>query len=470
MRRYLAVLALVALLVAGAAAAEKKRFLQADYATFKYDSTQTYWEFYYSVYRKAVTYQQREQGDFSSQLIMRLSLQRGDSLWAQKAWKFVDTVADTGAANMDAVMVDHFYLLAPGGSYSGILTAQDLNNPALIDTVLWDEQIKPYSSSQLELSEIELASSITQAGAEESSPFLKNRLVVIPNPSQLYDEKAEQLFFYVECYNLYSAFPDPFYRIRYYISDLKGVPAAGSLPVDLKRKATTDRRIEFGALGLTSMLSGSYLLNFDLLDTGHTVLVHREKQFYLYKPQAAAAGIAALNQDQLFLTSDFAVMDEKQLEQVFQYGSYLFLKEQRKAFEELKDLDARRRYLFALWRERDTTPETPVNEFYLAYMERVRFANRNYSRPKREGWHTDRGRALLLFGPPTSVDSYPNELEVKPYEIWNYDDLEGGVIFVFGDLFGINDYQLLHSTKRGEVRDDYYLQKLGKKADSDLFR
>ncbi len=470
MRRFIAILALVAVLAAGSAAAEKKRFLQADYATFKYDSTQTYWEFYYSVYRKGVTYQKSEQGDFSSQIIMRLALNRGDSLWAQKAWKFVDTVADTHAANMDAVMVDHFYLLVPAGSYSGILTAQDLNNPALIDTVLWDEQIDLYGSRGPALSEIELASTINQAGPEESSPFVKNRLVVIPNPSQLFDEKADQLFFYVESYNMYSAFPDPFYRIRYYISDLKGVPVAGSLPVDLKRKASGDRRIEFGALGIGSMLSGSYLLNFDLLDTSHTVLAHREKQFYLYKPQPVFAGGAALDQDQLFLTSDFAVMDEKQIEQVFEYSSYLLLKEQRDAFRDLGDLNARRRYLFALWRERDTSPETPVNEYYLAYMERVRFANKNYSRPKREGWHTDRGRILLLFGPPTSVDSYPNELEVKPYEIWNYDDLEGGVIFVFGDLFGINDLQLLHSTKRGEIRDENYLQKLGKKADSDLFR
>ncbi len=470
MRRILTILALVAVLAAGSAAAAKKHFLQADYATFKYDSTQTYWEFYYSVYRKGVTYQRSEQGDFSSQIIMRLALNRGDSLWAQKAWKFVDTVADTHQVNMDAVMVDHFYLLVPAGSYSGILTAQDLNNPALIDTALWDEEISPYNSNAPALSEIELASTISQAGPEESSPFVKNKLVVIPNPAQLFDEKADQLFFYVESYNMYSAFPDPFYRVRYYISDLKGVPVAGSLPVDLKRKASGDRRIEFGALALAGIQSGSYLLNFDLLDTGRTVLAHRDKQFYLYKPLPTMAAGAALDQDQLFLASDFAVMDEKQLDQVFEYSSYLLLKEQRNAFRELNDLNARRRYLFSLWRERDTSPETPVNEYYLAYMERVRFANKNYSRPKREGWHTDRGRVLLLFGPPTSVDSYPNELEVKPYEIWNYDDLEGGVIFVFGDLYGLNDFQLLHSTKRGETRDENYMQKLGKKADTDLFR
>jgi len=33
-------------------------------------------------------------------------------------------------------------------------------------------------------------------------------------------------------------------------------------------------------------------------------------------------------------------------------------------------------------------------------------------------------------------------------------------VFVFGDVTGYNDYQLLNSTKRGEIRDDYWQRRI----------
>jgi len=44
-------------------------------------------------------------------------------------------------------------------------------------------------------------------------------------------------------------------------------------------------------------------------------------------------------------------------------------------------------------------------------------------------------------------------MDTKPYEIWHYNDLQGGVTFDFADLYGIGDYLLLNSTARGEYQD-----------------
>jgi len=55
---------------------------------------------------------------------------------------------------------------------------------------------------------------------------------------------------------------------------------------------------------------------------------------------------------------------------------------------------------------------------------------------------------------------YPNETNMKPYEIWYYNRIEGGVLFIFGDLTGYNDYELLSSTKRGEIRDDNWQRRI----------
>ncbi|MCW8824752.1 MAG: GWxTD domain-containing protein, partial [Ignavibacteriaceae bacterium] len=77
-----------------------------------------------------------------------------------------------------------------------------------------------------------------------------------------------------------------------------------------------------------------------------------------------------------------------------------------------------------------------------------------------EGWKTDRGRVFLVYGEPSEIDRHPNETDTRPYVIWIYESIEGGVLFVFGDLTGFSDYQLLHSTKRGELRDDSWRRRI----------
>ena len=78
----------------------------------------------------------------------------------------------------------------------------------------------------------------------------------------------------------------------------------------------------------------------------------------------------------------------------------------------------------------------------------------------KEGWKTDRGRVYLIYGGPDEIERFPNEIETRPYEIWHYESVEGGVIFVFADITGFGSYQLVHSTKRGELRDDSWVRRI----------
>jgi hypothetical protein len=72
----------------------------------------------------------------------------------------------------------------------------------------------------------------------------------------------------------------------------------------------------------------------------------------------------------------------------------------------------------------------------------------------KEGWQTDRGRVYILYAEPDEIERFPNSGDSKPYEIWHYNQIESGVIFVFIDRNGFGDYQLVHSTKRGELQDE----------------
>jgi GWxTD domain-containing protein len=112
------------------------------------------------------------------------------------------------------------------------------------------------------------------------------------------------------------------------------------------------------------------------------------------------------------------------------------------------------------WKARDQFSDTPQNEFFLSYFQRVEVANARYNTLSRQGWKTDRGRIYLMYGEPTEIERYPSQIETRPYEIWQYTEIEGGVFFIFADLLGFSDYNLIHSTKRGELRDDNWTRRI----------
>ncbi|HEY6172173.1 MAG TPA: GWxTD domain-containing protein [Candidatus Kapabacteria bacterium] len=78
----------------------------------------------------------------------------------------------------------------------------------------------------------------------------------------------------------------------------------------------------------------------------------------------------------------------------------------------------------------------PMQVFY----RRVGVADRNF-RATMSGWKTDRGRIYIQLGEPTSIDKRPYDVNSRPYEMWEYSDLN--VRFYFVDQFMVNDYRLV---------------------------
>lgn len=96
--------------------------------------------------------------------------------------------------------------------------------------------------------------------------------------------------------------------------------------------------------------------------------------------------------------------------------------------------------LFAdYWKKKDPTPLTEENEFFNEYYRRVDFANKQFSHYT-EGWKTDRGMVYIILGAPNNVDRHPFEFSSKPYEVWEYYELNKQ--FVFVDATGFGDYRL----------------------------
>lgn len=92
------------------------------------------------------------------------------------------------------------------------------------------------------------------------------------------------------------------------------------------------------------------------------------------------------------------------------------------------------------WKKKDPSPSTEENEVFDEYYARIAYANENFSHYG-EGWRSDMGMVYILLGPPSNVDRHPFDYNSKPYEIWQYYDLNKE--FIFLDSTGFGDYRLI---------------------------
>ena len=113
-------------------------------------------------------------------------------------------------------------------------------------------------------------------------------------------------------------------------------------------------------------------------------------------------------------------------------------------FERVKDLGYKElvAWMDRYWRRRDPTPNTVYNELLAVFYERVQQANQKYSTRFQEGWETDRGRILILYGEPDEVINNRYAANSTPHIVWIYkkENLE----FIFIDRNGTGEFTLLN--------------------------
>jgi GWxTD domain-containing protein len=85
------------------------------------------------------------------------------------------------------------------------------------------------------------------------------------------------------------------------------------------------------------------------------------------------------------------------------------------------------------WKSRDPEPNTPLNEVQVEFYNRVSQANKRFRADNADGWDTDRGKSLILYGEPDRVDSELYLDNAQPYEVWYYEAQNKKLIFIDKD-------------------------------------
>ncbi|HEY6191236.1 MAG TPA: GWxTD domain-containing protein [Bacteroidota bacterium] len=432
--------------------------LDVDVARFYGDSTQTYVELYYDILENILAYKP-DSGRFIGAVNIRLEVRKDSAIVTKKEWTVPHTIDDTSRliAGQKLVGIEGFGL--PSGSYSFSISAYDVADPSRRDSLTAPLPLPEFSRERESFSDVEFCTSIQQS-TNKQSMYYKNTLEVVPNASRLYGIGLPIIYYYTELYNLIQGRSSADLDIHSAAIDAAGREVVSH---DKPKSRLHNSSVEVGTLNISSLRGGTYIFRISLLDSAKNTLAFTAKKFFVYRPGVPAdsnAQFAAMDVS----TSEYVVMGDSALDREFACAKYVASDLEQQQYKTLTDVPAKRKFLFEFWRRRDIDPMTPTNEYKEEYFHRIDYAVRNLTVGQREGWKTDRGRVYIVYGPADEVERFPSSGESLPYEIWHYNNLQGGVIFVFVDRTGMGEYEQVHSTHRDELHDeswyDRYAQRM----------
>ncbi|MFH1194526.1 MAG: GWxTD domain-containing protein [bacterium] len=428
-----------------------------DYANFFIDDTTSRLEIYYSFSKAGMkAIDNNDKKIVSGILGFSIKDKATNNTYLDKSWNFssvVDNSTEADAQNLTGLL--SFYLSV--GKYKCKLIGRDANDSSVHDSLSFDLEIVKRASNVFSISDIELATKILQNSSDKESMFYKNTLEVTPNPSLIFGQGLPVAYYYAEFYNIDKDIKSEKLKVEHILYDANRTEKYRKVKYTARNNSSI---VEVGQINISRYPSGLYTLVLAVSDSLKNFVATSAKNIYLYNPSVPVVNKGNTASSDL-LTSEVASMSLEELNTEFSQCKYIASEAEKDKWDKLTDVEAKRKFYFDFWLLRDSDQLTPNNEDKEEYFSRVQYASTNFSNSMiKEGWRTDRGRVYLSFGPPSEISRYPYESETVPYEIWSYHEIEGGVEFVFADFNGFNDLRLIHSSKRGELSDQNWFNRI----------
>jgi GWxTD domain-containing protein len=180
-------------------------------------------------------------------------------------------------------------------------------------------------------------------------------------------------------------------------------------------------------IGTTAFSVGSYMIDVEIFREGDTTeagLLAKESKPFIVEWLSGGTPVSISDLDEA-------------IEQL----KYFAQSDDLDNIREAPDEKERRRRFESFWEKNNPVPGSPTNRAMVEYYTRVAYANEHF-RHYIAGWKTDRGMVYIIYGKPDIIDSHPVDVEMKPYEVWEYYDVNRR--FVFIDEMGFGDFRLLY--------------------------
>ena len=387
---------------------ENKVKYYQDFISFKRENNKTRLDVFIQVPYSAVQFVKTNQG-FESAYSLTVSIydEEKKNLMTEKVWnEKIVAISFELTTSPDNFNLSHRSFELTPGVYS-------------IKTVLLDKDSKnEYSSdNKVIVKDLSLLPSISDVMLIAKKTLVEGNSKIIPNISRSVVTDRDPLSIFCE---IYSDSACSFW-IDYEIFDESETSIFKSKSL-LDVKNGTNQF--FKNLDSLNIDLGKFLLKITLKDSSDKVIDTSTKNF-ISRLYGVPATITDLDKavDQLIY-----IANPEDLE---------FIKATDNRLEKSK------RFV-AFWRKQDPNPADEYNPVFNVYFNRIAYSNENFTTYSLEGWRSDRGMVLIILGAPDNIDRHPFEYYAKPYEIWQYYNLNRQ--FVFIDNSGFGDYRLSPDT------------------------
>lgn len=421
------------------------------YATFKGIEQENYIEIYVHVKGKSVTFARLDEAEEFYQAAVDLKinfLQNKKNIntenYTMQSPK-IKTATPSGIA-----LIDVLRLPLPNGDYTLEIKMIDQHNSENNTTLKAATQM--IYESGIEISDVQLLGSFE--ATEEENQYVKHGYLLRPYTFDVYPSFVDKVTFYTEIYGTDVELQDRF-LVRYYIQNAgdNSEPITGTM--GFKKQEAAPINVILAQMDISKLPEGEYELVVEVRDGTNELL--RSKALKLSRSYPFADS-EIQDFEEMDITGTFVEsLDKERVNTAVRAIAPLLVKDENYVLNQMlrkKNDLKKRKFLYYYWlRQNEIDPE----ELYEEYMVLVDRVNKMFTNAMGKGYRTDRGRIYLKYGAPQDVVSQQSEPSAPPYEVWFYNrtiDNQSNVKFVFYNPSRANgDYELLHSTARGEVNN-----------------
>lgn len=440
-------------LAAGATAQPRPVQIRMDTGTFRYSADASLAEVYLSVGAASLAYTRSASGAFEAVLPVRLTVRPAASAAPQGAalapayeetLQFQFSVADTSALQPGQVFTEQIRTALAPGEYEVEASVAGGSASAAVGARK-DLVVPDYSAATgPAISSLQLARRIVRAQSA-TDPFVKSGMVVQPYPDAYFGGDLRRVTYYAEVYA--PPADAATYTLLAFLSDSsRPTPVEGTQSRTTRAVQPVD--VVLGAIDIAALPTGEYTLHLAVLNASNEAVAEQSKRLYVINPDVAqpTRNVAVAEDDEIL----YQAMGEGELALNIDHVRVIATSSERTALNALRSDEERRNYLVRFWRDRDAAGGGSARQTFYSRLPRV---NDQYRQGSRPGYKSDRGRVLLVYGPPSGIDRQSFNADTAPFEVWSYENIpsEGFSEFVFVDQFNSGEMTLIHSTVTGEV-------------------
>ncbi len=357
------------------------------------------------------------------------------------------------------------------GEYQLEITFEDIHDATNTDKFSAPVKVD-FDAQKVHLSELQLLRNF-RPDESADNPFVKNGFYLEPLPFNWYPPAATMMAFYAEVYNSDKAIGGD-YMVRTVIEQEigNGLTKLNSFGNQKKKPLGLDAVLL--QLDISQFETGNYRLTVEVRGKTGEVLTTQTLQFQRSNPFLHPRADELTEE---VLEKQFTQkLEEKDLRYSLRAIAMNVNNDEVEGLKTLlqgADLKAMRFFLFRYFIGQDpNNPETA----YRRYMATARAADKQFYSGFGFGFESDRGRIYMKYGRPDDLITVEDDPGAPPYEIWVFYTLaktkQRNVKFLFHNpTLAAGDFQLLHSTARGELNNPRWERDLyARNVNGDQFR